>query len=448
MIGRREFAALALAAGLAALLARPLPASAQAATEARIEDAAEHSLLVMLPLPPPHSRPDGSYAAPYGDGLGIAARRRVAARLARALGLTLESDWPMAPIGMHCFVMRLPDGAAAAPALEALSRDPDVAWAQPLQRFRARGHDDPLYPAQPVASAWQLAALHALANGRGQRVAVIDSAVDAAHPDLAGQVLSREDFVSAHPASGGEGHGTAVAGLVAARADNGIGIAGIAPGARLLALRACWQSDRDAATWCHSLSLALALQAALAAQADVINLSLGGPHDRLLDALLDAALARGTAVVAAADDSADGGGYPASHPGVIAVREQEAQGERLAPSPAFAAPGRDLPTTAPGGAMQVVSGASYAAAQVSGLVALLREARQASPATGRVREAASLLVRAPAGAIDACASLLQASGRTRVGLREAATRPSSAGTEACAPLAADRAAALPAPSRP
>jgi subtilisin family serine protease len=64
-------------------------------------------------------------------------------------------------------------------------------------------------------------------------VAVVDSGVDAEHPDLAGQLALRRNFVDAVP-DAAEAHGTAVAGIIAARADNGIGIAGVAPGAR------CW----------------------------------------------------------------------------------------------------------------------------------------------------------------------------------------------------------------
>ncbi len=82
--------------------------------------------------------------------------------------------------------------------------------------------------------------MHKIATGRGIRVAVIDSGIQANHPDLAGQVIVNRNFVAGQ-AEVAEDHGTGVAGIIAAKADNGVGIAGVAPDARLLGLRACWQ---------------------------------------------------------------------------------------------------------------------------------------------------------------------------------------------------------------
>jgi hypothetical protein len=367
------------------------PAWAQADTDAA------RQLLVLLQLPPNHFRPDSTYSGSYGDALGAGARRRVAARIAREHGLGLGIDWPMPLLGLHCYVMSLPEGEPAEAALSALARDPAVAWAQPMHVYRTQGaHADPLFPAQPTASAWHLAELHDVATGREVRVAVIDSGVELDHPDLAGQVALAENFVAGRPYAA-EQHGTGVAGLIAARADNGIGIVGVAPQSRLLALRACWQQSPEA-TLCNSLSLALALHFAIAHDAAVINLSLAGPPDRLLAALIDSALARGLAVVAAADRSASDGGFPASHRGVIAIVDD---GAGAVPAGSLGAPGRDLPTTAPHAAWQLVSGASYAAAEVSGLFALLRELRG-----GAAGDAASVVL--AGGTIDACATLMRA----------------------------------------
>ena len=125
--------------------------------------------------------------------------------------------------------------------------------------FSARGamasHNDPLYAAEPAAAQWHLADLHRIATGRGVKIAVIDSGIEVGHPDLAGQILLSRNFVAGQSALA-EQHGTGVAGIIAAKADNGIGIAGVAPGARLLALRACWQTPGG--TVCDTLSLAKA----------------------------------------------------------------------------------------------------------------------------------------------------------------------------------------------
>ncbi|HEX7384989.1 MAG TPA: S8 family serine peptidase [Burkholderiaceae bacterium] len=385
---RRLLAWLCAAAAALAVL----PAHAQDATA---ESAAARQLLVMLALPPTHFRPDAGYAGGYGDGLAASARRRAAARVAQAHGLTLGVDWPMPALGLHCAVMTLPAAASREAVLDALAHDPDVAWAQPMHRYRAQaGPGDPLYAAQPAALAWRLDALHRVATGRGVRVAVIDSAVEADHPDLVGQVALAENFAGS-PAPAGEAHGTAVAGLIAARTDDGVGIAGVAPGARLLALRACRQRS-SADTLCDTLALALALQAALTHDAAVINLSLTGPPDRLLAALIDAALARGSVVVAAADPALPDGGFPAAQRGVVGV---VAAGDAAAPPGRVAAPGRDLPAPVPPAGWQLVSGASYAAAQLSGLFALLRERR----GPGARLDASSIVQ--VGGAVDACATL-------------------------------------------
>jgi subtilisin family serine protease len=218
--------------------------------------------------------------------------------------------------------------------------------------------------------------------------------VDLRHPDLAGQVQVSRDFLPAHPGAA-ERHGTGVAGIIAARADNRAGIAGVAPGARLMALRACWQ-DAAADTLCDTLSLAMAISFAIDHGAEVINLSLAGPPDLLLGRLIDLAIAHGAVVVGASDPKLAQGGFPASHPGVVAVADD--QGGPARPG-AFVAPGRDVPTTQPGGQWSLVSGSSYAAAHVSGLYALIRER---SPRPVR-------LVTFGGGVIDACATLLKVS---------------------------------------
>ncbi|MEI9903765.1 MAG: S8 family serine peptidase [Asticcacaulis sp.] len=155
---------------------------------------------------------------------------------------------PMA--GLDCYVMAVPDGRTAEEAAAELSHDPGVEWAEPMNTYTAQGtaspapvaDNDPLYRVQPDAQEWRLDALHRLATGRNIRVAIIDSAIDRYHPDLAGQVTISENFV-AGPAPAAESHGTGVAGIIAALAGNGKGIVGVAPHARLMGLRACKQGD-------------------------------------------------------------------------------------------------------------------------------------------------------------------------------------------------------------
>ena len=264
-------------------------------------------ILVMLRLPPQHAQPNGGYGGSYGDGAGRAARMRVAGRIARAYGVAVVSEWPMPLLGVDCFVMTVPEGQTPEELSGRLSKEPGVSWSEPVHLFRGRGeplvHNDSLYRAQPAAAEWRLADLHRIATGRNVHIAVIDSAIDRSHPDLAGQIELSENFLTDRPEVP-ETHGTGVAGIIAARADNGIGIAGVAPRARLMGLRACWQeSGRGGGTVCDSLSLARALDFAIGHKAQIINLSLSGPQDQLLGKLLDVALARDVIIVGAYDHS-------------------------------------------------------------------------------------------------------------------------------------------------
>jgi subtilisin family serine protease len=218
---------------------------------------------------------------------------------------------------------------------------------------------------------------------------VVDSGIDASHPDLQGQLTLNDNFVDTGPTPP-ENHGTAVAGIIAARAGSG-GILGIAPQAKVMGLRACWQ-QRDLATRCNSFTLSKAINFAIQNNAQIINLSLSGPPDRLLDRLLDVALERGISVVGAIDPHATGAAFPASHRGVLAVASQprtdappasnnivRTNSDSSSAQPPLLAPGNDIPTTAPGGRWAFVNGSSYAAAHVTGMLALLDELRPGTP---------------------------------------------------------------------
>ena len=375
-----------------------LPVGPAAFAQGSATIAPERQILVMVRHPPDHYRADGAYAGTYGDDLARSARERLARGIARIHRLTFVDAWPMPMIGVDCFIMAVPEGRSTAAAAEELSRDSRVAWAEPVQLYKTEGAaspNDPLFAAQPAAREWQLADLHRIATGHGVKVAVIDSGIQADHPDLAGQLLVNRNFVVGQ-SEVAEDHGTGVAGIIAARSGNGIGIAGVAPGARLLGLRACWQQHgRGAATICDGLSLAKALYFALAEKADVINLSLSGPDDRLLRMLVEAALGRGSVVVAAYDPTKPNGGFPASVPGVIAVSDHAFAGSA---DRVYIAPGRDIPTTQPGGRWFLVNGSSFSAAHVSGLAALVRQRR-------RVAGMTIVSDRRIGGTIDACATL-------------------------------------------
>jgi len=376
------------------LLLLALPTRAQ--TPVTSVDNTARQIMVMLRLPPARYRPGGSYTEAYAGQLGQAARSALVRQLAQDNRLTVVETWPMPLLGVDCVVMALGDAQTDAREPEQVARSlenaSDIAWAQPMHLYHGEAApNDPLFSAQPVAEQWHLAQLHQLATGKGVTVAVVDSGIDATHPDLLGQVRLNLNFVDAQPVVG-EWHGTAVAGVIAALSNNGIGVAGVAPRAQLLGLRACWQTT-PSDTVCNTLSLAKALHAAVTQSVQIINMSLSGPEDRLLAQLLTVALARNIRVVAAVPGPNGGGGFPASLKGVIAV----GAGPPLAAG-AVQAPGRDVPTTVPTARWALVSGSSYAAAHVSGLLALVRELAGTTPGQ---------LVLAQQSAIDACATLLR-----------------------------------------
>lgn len=371
---------------------------APAAIAAPTSATPDREILVMVRITPDHFRPGNGYAGGYGDELGQSARERLARSIARKYGLTLVENWPMPMIGVDCFVMLVPDTRTTSAAAEQVSHDAQVSWAEPIEQYtsRADAPNDPLFAAEPAASEWHLADLHRIASGRGTRVAVVDSGIDSHHPDLAGQLIVNRNFISGQSLVS-EDHGTAVAGIIAAKGNNRLGIVGVAPNARLLGLRACMQGRT--ATQCDTLSLAKALYFAVENKADVVNLSLSGPDARLLREILNIAYARGMAIVAAFDPKLPGGGFPASVPGVIAVSDAPATGSH---GDVYVAPGREVPTTEPGGRWFLVNGSSFAAAHVSGLVALVRERRPSAPL--------SFVSDRRGGSIDACATLVRAVG--------------------------------------
>ena len=313
---------------------------------------------------------------------------RITQQLEVAYHLRAESSWPMRSLKIRCIVFDLPPGRAGQRTMERLGADPRVESVQPIYAFEALGGGDPYSSLQRGRDALRFEPVHRWATGKGVKVAVIDTGVDAHHPDLVGRIVRTGNFVAGDRSDFfADVHGTAVAGILAASADNAVGIAGVAPEAEVFALKACWQSGPDrAAALCDSFSLAKAFDFALSEGAQVVNLSLAGPRDPLLARLIGVALGRGVTVVAAARESRGGGGdesFPASLDGVIAVRASgRPSGEPPAAAPAadrteggrvLLAPGVDILTTVPGGGYDFFSGSSMAAAQVSGVAALLLE---------------------------------------------------------------------------
>jgi len=297
---------------------------------------------------------------------------RVARALAERHHLQVVAQWPVTELGVSCVLYEVPEGLPLSVVMSALNKDRQVAAVQALQHFQVLGGDpvpmasDPYVHLQTGFQALGIAELHRTTTGRGVRIALIDTGVDSSHPDLQGQINYSENMAP-EPADHNMAdlHGTAVAGVLVARPDNGIGIAGIAPDAKLFAFRACWPSKPQAlAANCNSFTLAFALNQALRMGCGIINLSLSGPDDPLLRQLVDKALAQGTLVVAAMPKPSQIGGFPANVKGVIAVGEDDSN------HPAIVAPGKDILTTVPQQSYNFMNGSSFAAPHVAGVAAL------------------------------------------------------------------------------
>jgi subtilisin family serine protease len=226
---------------------------------------------------------------------------------------------------------------------------------------------------------------HAVSTGAGVVVAVVDSGAAASHPDLAGRIVAGHDFVDndATPQDG-NGHGTHVTGIIAADAGNGIGIEGVAPGARVMPVRVLDDKGNGSAD-----DVAKGIDWAVTHHADVINLSLGGDalstivgDDTQFVAAVDRAVAAGVVVVAAAgNDSLPYCEQPATQGKILCVGAVDRRGLRsffsssgdlVAPGGSTAGgSGEDILSTWNDGTYMDLAGTSQATPHVAGVAALL-----------------------------------------------------------------------------
>ena len=347
------------------------------------------------------------YDSPSTYGLSPSARSDLRA-LARAHRLREVDGWPILALGVHCAVFELPHDVAPSEALRQLVRDRRVESVQPLNSFATMSvNNDPYRGLQRNLDVMQVEQAHALSRGEKTRIAVVDTGIDARHPDLVGRVASQRNLVSSEPMPA-ERHGTAVAGVIAALDNNREGIVGVAPAASLIGLKACWPSPSDtSASVCNTFTLAKALAAALDEHSDIVNLSLAGPSDPLLARLVEYGAKRGVIYVGALASAAPG--FPCDVTSVICVGSA---GDATA-SPQLFAPGSEVLTLAPDRRYDFLSGSSLAAASVSATIALLHSKQPDLTAT----QARTLLssTAAPSDvspSINACAALAKLLGRS------------------------------------
>ncbi|GGQ67809.1 type VII secretion-associated serine protease [Streptomyces griseorubens] len=303
---------------------------------------------------------------------------------------------------------------------------------------------------------WALDALHTdqvwpTTRGAGVTVAVLDTGVEADHPDLDGNVLQGKDLVGFGAREGDEAwarHGTAMAGIIAGHGHgpgNGDGVLGVAPEAKILPVRVILEDKDPARAKARSTrgnALAEGIRWAADHGADVINLSLGDDSasahpEEGEDEAIQYALRKGVVVVASAGNGGEKGdriSYPAAYPGVIAATAVDRYGTRAPFSTrrwyaTVSAPGVDVIIADPDHKYYEGWGTSAAAAFVSGAVALVKAAHpDLTPAqikrlledTARNAPAAGRDDSRGFGFIDPAAAIEAAGRLKREGLKAAA----------------------------
>ncbi|MEN8656022.1 type VII secretion-associated serine protease mycosin [Streptomyces sp. 21So2-11] len=238
-------------------------------------------------------------------------------------------------------------------------------------------------------------------TGKGVRVAVIDTGVDTRNPQLKRAVNAQSgrnlmprglkdengDKLERGKENGTTdtvGHGTKIAGIIAARPAKGTGFVGLAPDATIIPIQ-----QNDAEGNGTAKTLAAAINYAIQARAHVINISQDTANavkpTPILEQAVDAALAEGIVVVASAGNDGLGGNvketYPASYKGVLAVASSDRNNERAAFSQSgdfvgIAAPGVDMISTVPGGGHCADNGTSFSAPYIAGIAALIKSKHQ------------------------------------------------------------------------
>jgi hypothetical protein len=320
---------------------------------------------------------------------------------------------------------KIPDQRSVPAVIRSLEAERIVLAAQPnyvyqLQQQRAP-NDEPTAalvpdgdPGQYALAKLRLREAHELAKGEKVLIAVIDSGVDLTHPELAGMVMDSYDALDSEEKA--HAHGTAVAGAIVAH----VRLMGAAPEARILAARAFSAKERTPEATTFSINQSI--DWALSRGARIINMSFTGPRDPSIEQRLAQARRQGLILIAAAGNAGPKSNplYPAAYPNVIAITATDAddklfQGASRGNHIAVAAPGVDLLLPAPEAGYQVTTGTSFAAAEVSGIVALLLErksdlghegVRKALTATARDLGPKGIDPQFGAGLVDAYRAIL------------------------------------------
>jgi len=297
---------------------------------------------------------------------------RTLATIRQRLQLTQIESQSFTLTGRTLARFRIGGNRTVRQTLQGLSRYRGIGAAQPnwLYRFGQAQAAPADTGAQYVVRKLHLVEAHRITNGDDVTVALIDSRVDAKHPDLAGVIAGEYDAIGGTSAP--HAHGTGMAGAIAAHSK----LIGVAPKVRLLAIRA-FAGEGDSAKG-TTFSILKGLDWAASHDARIVNMSFAGPADTMLHDMIAKAHARGMVLIAAVGNAGPKSPplYPAADREVIGVTATDADDKLLpqanrGPQVAVAAPGVDVLAAAPDGQYEMTSGTSVATAHVSGVAALL-----------------------------------------------------------------------------
>lgn len=330
---------------------------------------------------------------------------RASSQLTKDYDLNIVTQWPIKSLNVHCLVVTLPEGSTSS-LLNKLGKDPRVESVQMMNEFEVLGHPDPYQKMQPALDQLATIETHKYFTGMGVSIAIIDSAIDTNHPDLENAVVWQENLVDDEKILA-ESHGTGIAGIIAARSNNGIGITGIAPDATVYGLRACWQNNTDSSkAHCNTLTLSRALDRVIDEKPTILNLSLSGPHDPLLQRLIKLILAQKTIIVSAFDEGRSvKDRFPKAQNGVFYGRSGKhyVANDEINCLPA---PSIDILTLQPSRTYDVLNGDSLAAAHISGAIAILLEANpklEVNEITSLLKK--SIVIHTSSASINTCKAL-------------------------------------------
>lgn len=321
-----------------------------------------------------------SFAGEFVAEIDAALSSAEADQLARRHGLRRISSENFPLIGATFGLFRISDGRPYETVRREFAADGSVRSLQPNFRYVLQDQRSSRTtegdPAQYALTKLRLPQAHTLAHGANVTIAVIDSGIDAKHPELANSIADSFDALGS--SEGPHVHGTGIAGAIVAHAR----LMGSAPEARIIAIRAFGGANGGAESSSYIILRSLNYAAEHGAQ--IINMSFAGPKDAVIERAIAATAARGLVLIAAAGNAGPKSPplYPAANPNVIAVSATDQQDRLFTASNrgnyiAVAAPGVDIFLPAPDGKYQMTSGTSFSAAYVSGVAALLLERNHA-----------------------------------------------------------------------